>query len=86
MGSQGALVVDETGTQFFPAFPVTVVETVAAGDAFNGAMAVALSENLPIGTAILWGLAEGALAVTKSGAQESMPDRAALLKIMADHS
>jgi len=86
MGSQGALVADETGTQFFQAFPVTAVDTVAAGDAFNGAMAVALSENLPIGTAILWGLAGGALAVTKSGAQESMPDRAALLRIMADHS
>lgn len=85
MGSQGALVADETGTQFFPAFLVTAVDTVAAGDAFNGAMAVALSENLPIVTAIHWGLAGGALAVTKSGAQESMPDRAALLKMIVDH-
>jgi ribokinase len=85
MGSQGALVADETGTQFFPAFPVMAVDTVAAGDAFNGAMAVALSENYPIGTAILWGLAGGALAVTKSGAQESMPDRAALLKMIVEH-
>jgi sugar/nucleoside kinase (ribokinase family) len=57
MGSQGALVADEMGTQFFPAFPVTAVDTVAAGDAFNGAMAVALSENHPFDTAILWGLA-----------------------------
>jgi len=85
MGSQGALVADETGTQFYPAFLVTAVDTVAAGDAFNGALAVALSENHPIGTAILWGLAGGALAVTKSGAQESMPDRAALLKMIVDH-
>ena len=85
MGSQGALVADETGTQFYPAFLVTAVDTVAAGDAFNGAMAVALSENHPIGTAILWGLAGGALAVTKSGAQESMPDRAALLKMIVDN-
>jgi ribokinase len=85
MGSQGALVADDTGTQIFPAFPATAVDTVAAGDAFNGAMAVALSENQPIGTAILWGLAGGALAVTKSGAQESMSDRAELLKMIVNH-
>ena len=85
MSSQGALLAGESGTQSFPAFPVTAVDTVAAGDAFNGALAVALSEDRPLESAIRWGLAGGALAVTKSGAQESMPDRAALLSMTLEH-
>jgi len=51
------------------------VDTVAAGDAFNGALAFALAERLPFAEAMRWGLAAGALAVTKAGAQPSMPER-----------
>ncbi|MGC9042117.1 MAG: PfkB family carbohydrate kinase, partial [Roseiflexus sp.] len=60
---------------------VTAVDTVAAGDAFNGGLAVALSEGRPFEEAIRWGLAAGALSVTKHGAQPSMPDRAELLAL-----
>ncbi|HUS94076.1 MAG TPA: ribokinase [Patescibacteria group bacterium] len=82
LGNQGALLADEKGVELFPAFPVTAVNTVAAGDAFNGALAVALSKDQPLRTAIRWGLAGGALSVTQFGAQESMPDLGMLQQIL----
>ncbi len=60
---------------FVPAFPVHAVDTVAAGDAFNGGLAAALFEGLSLHQAVVWGAAAGALAATKSGAQTSLPDR-----------
>jgi ribokinase len=62
-------------TFFVPAFSVPAVDTVAAGDAFNGALAVALSEGRPLREAVVWGAAAGALSATKAGAQPSLPDR-----------
>jgi ribokinase len=69
--------------QVFPAYQVTAVDTVAAGDAFNGGLAAALAEGRPFIEAIRWGLAVSALSVTKAGAQPSMPDRAAVMELMA---
>lgn len=60
---------------FIPAFKVDVIDTVAAGDAFNGGLATALVENYPLPVAVRWGAAAGALSTTKSGAQPSMPNR-----------
>ena len=48
---------------------------MAAGDAFNGGLAAALVEGLPLRQAVIWGAAAAALAVTKPGAQSSMCDR-----------
>jgi len=84
MGAQGAYLRDARGGQFMPAVPVVAVDTVAAGDAFNSALAVALSEGKTFDEALQWGLAGGALAVTKEGAQGAMPYREALLKILAE--
>jgi ribokinase len=75
MGALGAYVAGPEGEKLYPAIPVTAVDTVAAGDAFNGALAVALAEGRPFGEAIQWALAGGAYAVTVEGAQPSMPDR-----------
>lgn len=61
---------------FVPAFKVAAVDTVAAGDAFNGGLAVALVEGKPLPLAVQWGAAAGALSATKPGAQPSMPGRA----------
>lgn len=82
MGSKGAFAKIDGEEKFFKAFPVTAVDTVAAGDAFNGALAVALSEEKSIQDAIRWGMAGGALSVTKEGAQPAMPTRNDLLAIL----
>jgi ribokinase len=52
-----------------------VVDTVAAGDAFVGAFAVALAEGKSVRDAAAFGNAAGALAVTRAGAQPSLPNR-----------
>ena len=75
MGSRGAFALMGDQEESFEPYQVTTVDTVAAGDAFNGALAVALSENLPVEKAIQWGMAGGALSVTKEGAQPAMPER-----------
>lgn len=64
---------DEGG--YVPAFDVDAIDTVAAGDAFAGGIAVALSEGMSIEDAVRFASAAGALAVTKSGAQDAMPTR-----------
>ena len=82
MGSRGALARIDGHETFYPSYPVTAVDTVAAGDAFNGALAVALSEGQSIDEAIRWGLAGGAISVTRAGAQPAMPDRNELLSLL----
>lgn len=57
-----------------PAPDVKTMDTTAAGDAFNGALASALESNA-IGEAIRWGVAAGAIATTRRGAQPSLPMR-----------
>ena len=82
LGARGVFVAGPDHTHWFPAFPVTAVDTVAAGDAFNGGLAAALSAGLPLEQAIRWGLAAGAIAVTRPGAQAAMPTRAELLELL----
>lgn len=82
MGAQGVCARIEGSTTFFPSFPVQAVDTVAAGDAFNGALAAALSEGRPVEEAIRWGLAGGALSVTRHGAQPAMPGRDEVLALL----
>ncbi|TVQ53717.1 MAG: ribokinase [Spirulina sp. DLM2.Bin59] len=83
LGGQGVWWAGPEGAQLIPALPVEVVDTVAAGDAFNGALIAALVEGKTVGEAIAWGNAAGALAVTKSGAQPSLPSRATLLDFLS---
>jgi ribokinase len=78
LGGKGVFWSNGLESAHFPVFPVAAVDSVGAGDAFNGGLAVGLCEGLGIAAAIRWGLAAGALSVTKSGAQPSMPDRAAV--------
>lgn len=77
MGALGVFYTQASGEKgFVPAFKVEAIDTVAAGDAFNGGLAAALVEGQPLATAIRWGAAAGALSATKRGAQPSMPGRA----------
>lgn len=79
LGARGALLATAGGVRRFPAFPVDqVVDTTAAGDAFVGGLATAVAEKQPLDAAIAWGNAAGALAVTRAGAQPSLPTRAAV--------
>ena len=84
LGESGVLVIDNDGREHIPAHKVPVVDTTAAGDAFAGAFAVALNEGLSIKEAAEWGNAAGALAVTRPGAQPSLPTRQELLSFL-DH-
>ncbi len=76
LGGDGACYATRSGEDgFAPPFEVSAIDTVAAGDAFSAALAVALSEGRDLPAAIRYGSAAGALAVTKRGAQEAMPRR-----------
>ncbi|MCA6104868.1 ribokinase [Bradyrhizobium australafricanum] len=73
LGAQGAYYADATRSFALRAFPVKVVDTTAAGDAFNGAFAASLAQRLPLEEAVRRALAVAALCVTRRGAQSSMP-------------
>ena len=75
LGEGGAFFSTADGSGFVPAFDVNAVDSVAAGDAFAAGLGVALAEGQPFPDAVMFGSAVGALAVTKSGAQEAMPFR-----------
>ncbi|MEO0928450.1 MAG: PfkB family carbohydrate kinase, partial [Cyanobacteria bacterium J06643_13] len=62
---------------------VTVVDTVAAGDAFNGALAVALASGKQHKEAVQWATVGGALAVTKNGAQSSLPNKDSFQQLLS---
>lgn len=83
LGEEGALLITPEIEEKLPAFSVEVVDTVAAGDAFAAAFCVALAEGKPLQEAVLWGNAAGAIAVTRPGAQPSMPTRAELLQFLS---
>lgn len=75
MGALGAYFESATESGFMPTFIVDAIDTVAAGDAFNGGLAVALMEGKDLKEAVRWGSAAGAIATTKPGAMPSMPYR-----------
>ncbi len=78
LGDQGAVWATGTDCIFVPAFTVEAIDTVAAGDAFNGGLAAGLVEGLSLRSALVWAAAAGAIATTKPGAQSSLGDRATL--------
>ena len=73
LGTRGSLVVTRDGIESVPAFRVTAVDTTAAGDAFTGAMAVALASGISLLDAARFASQAAALSVTKMGAQSSLP-------------
>jgi ribokinase len=76
LGSRGATLQSEHETIHVPALKVDVVDTTAAGDAFVGAFAVALIEGRQMREVTRFACAAGTLAVTRLGAQSSIPTRA----------
>ena len=84
LGGAGSLIVTRNESHYVPAIGIDVSDTIAAGDAFAGAMAVTLAEGKPIGIAIKYGVAAGALAVSRKGAQNAMPGRYEVDQLMTD--
>ncbi|MBW4556114.1 MAG: ribokinase [Trichormus sp. ATA11-4-KO1] len=75
LGAKGVICATTEEIFFFPAFPIDAIDTVAAGDAFNGGLAAAFFTGLSLHQAVVWGSAAGALAATTMGAQTSLPDK-----------
>ena len=75
LGSRGVVFATDNAVDHIPGHAVNVVDSTAAGDAFSGALAVAIAEGKSIGEACRFANAAAALSVTKPGAQTSMPWR-----------
>lgn len=86
LGNQGAFCSTEAESFWVKPIPVRVIDAVAAGDAFNGALAAALASGKSLREAVEWGNIAGALAVTKHGAQSSLPERESFMKMLAEKS
>jgi ribokinase len=74
LGSRGCLVVGDE-TVAIQGHAVTAMDTTAAGDAFNGALALALAEGKSLAAAATWANRGAAISVTRAGAQPSLPRR-----------
>ncbi|QPV63642.1 ribokinase [Halosimplex litoreum] len=83
-GGAGALLVSDDGVERVDTPSVDVVDTTGAGDAFNGALAVALAEGLDDRAAVRFGCAGGALAVTASEVIPGLPERGAVDDLVAE--
>jgi ribokinase len=75
LGERGAYASSREFDGLVPAFKVVPVDTTAAGDVFNGALAVALAEQQPLKEALGFASAAAAISVTRPGAQPSAPAR-----------
>ena len=81
-GALGAAYASAEGEAFVPAFKVDAIDTVAAGDCFNGGLAVGLARGLPLAEAVRMASATGALSTTKRGAAEAAPSLAEVERLL----
>ena len=82
LGDRGALLLTADLKKTVPAYPVNVVDTTAAGDAFCGALATALARGKTIEDALTFANAAGALAVTVLGAGPAIPTSEAITEFL----
>ena len=73
LGSKGCLIVENDEIFEIPAFKVEAIDTVGAGDCFNGVLASKLCQGETLLNAVKYATAAASIAVTRKGAQESMP-------------
>lgn len=73
LGGEGCLLVTEEKEEFFPSYKVKAIDTTAAGDSFTAAFALALSQGADYKEAIRLGQKVSSIAVTRKGAQTSIP-------------
>jgi ribokinase len=84
LGAEGTVIVGAGTREHVPVAPVTVVDTTGAGDAFAGALAVALVEGRPRHEAVRFAVAAATFAVTRYGSQPSYPTRAEIERLLAE--
>jgi ribokinase len=82
LGDQGCLLLTEEGHWLLPTPSVQAVDATAAGDVFNGALAVAVSEGRDLKVACRFANAAAAISVTRRGAQPSAPSRHEVEKML----
>jgi len=82
LGADGALVVSDAGVAHVPGVAVTAIDTTAAGDTFNAALAVGLGEGRVLADVLRFANAAAALACTRRGAQPSLPSRSEVDRLL----
>jgi ribokinase len=85
LGSKGAMVIDNGGAEHVPGFHAKSIDTTAAGDVFNGALAVALAEGKNFYESVRFANAAAAISTTRLGAQPSIPKRAEVMEMLRKH-
>lgn len=83
LGSKGAYILNSEISEFIGANKVKAIDTTAAGDCFNGALAVALSENNSITDAMSFACHAASISVTRIGAQSSLPYRNEIYSVLS---
>jgi ribokinase len=86
LGAKGSFVSSPAGGQWVPGFKVKAVDSTAAGDVFNGAIAVALAEGKSLYQAARFASAAAAISVTRLGAQTSAPTRKEIERFLSSAS
>lgn len=84
LGANGVVYVDAKRRVHQKSFPVDAVDTTAAGDAFNGALAVSVARGMEIEDSLCFAVATASLCVTRKGAQESMPTEQEVKHFLAE--
>ncbi len=85
MGTHGSYILSDTLNEVVSARKVDAVDTTAAGDVFNGALVVALSEGASIIEAMRFATLSSSISVTRMGAQSSIPQRDELNALLNDY-
>jgi len=83
LGAAGAYVATTELREIIPGHRVEARDTTGAGDAFNGALAVGLAEQMSLVDAVRFANAAAAISVTRDGAQPAAPSRVQILELLA---
>ncbi len=82
-GGEGVFWLEGDALRHLPAFEVEVVDTLAAGDVFHGALALALAERRGVGHALPFAMAAAAIKCTRFGGRDGIPHRAEVEQFLA---